>query len=86
MAKARKRVAKSAAARRKTKTRAKTRKASTRKSKARKPTAKRPARKRRPKGGIIDKVSSGVQVLTDSFQESFKMQRKLGTRAGTGEG
>jgi phage protein D len=91
MAKARKRVANARIAKRKPSTKAKTRKASVRKSKARKTktrksAAKRPARKRRPKQGIADKLASGVQVLADSFEESAKMRRKMGTRTGIGEG
>lgn len=98
MPKARKRVAKAGAARRKSRTKAKsrkakTRKASTRKSKAgktkarkTKSAAKRPARKRRPKQGIAATLASGVQVVADSFEESADMRRKMGTRTGIGEG
>jgi hypothetical protein len=91
MAKARKRATKAAAARRKTKTKAKTRKAGARKSKARKTkarksAAKRTTRKRRPKQGIAGTLASGVQIVADSFDESAKMRAKIGTRAGIGEG
>ena len=91
MAKARKTAAKARKAKRNSSTNSKTRGASTRKAKARKTTprksaAKRPTRKRRPKQGIADKLASGVQVVADSFEESAKMQRDMGTRVGIGEG
>ena len=84
MAKARK-AAKSRKAKRKSPAKTKTRKAGarkakTRKSKPRKAAAKRkPARKRRKPEGVVEAVQK-------SFEDSTKMQERVGTRWGIGEG
>jgi len=94
MAKARK-AAKGRKAKRKSAAKAKRRKVSARKAATRKSktkakprkAAKRKApRKRRKEEGVTTKLAEGVEAIQESFEESAKMQERLGTRWGTGEG
>lgn len=94
MAKARKLASKSRKTKRKTasKTKPAKRKASARKAKAgkskhRKAAAKKkPARKRRKQEGVVDTLVDGIEAVQKGFEDSAKMQERIGTRWGTGEG
>jgi hypothetical protein len=91
MAKARKTAAKgkrkATSKKKSTARKAGARKAKTRKSKPRKAAAKKkPARRRRKQAGVVDTLVEGVEAVQKSFEDSAKMQERVGTRWGTGEG
>jgi hypothetical protein len=92
MAKARKTSAKSRTkAKTRTKRKSLARKASgkktARKSKARKAPARKSAtRRRRKQEGVVDTLADGAETVQKSFEDSAKMQERIGTRWGTGKG
>jgi hypothetical protein len=50
-------------------------------------TAVRTARsKPRKKKGVMQKIASAAQIVTDSMKEASEMQQKAGTRGGLSEG
>ncbi|HET7678597.1 MAG TPA: hypothetical protein VFK79_00505 [Xanthobacteraceae bacterium] len=63
------------------------RKSKARKSKARKAPARKSAtRRRRKQEGVVDTLVDGVESVQKGFEDSAKMQERVGTRWGTGEG
>jgi hypothetical protein len=58
-----------------------------RKSKARKASARKSAtRRRRKQEGVVDTLADSVETVQKGFEDSAKMQGRVGTRWGTGEG
>jgi hypothetical protein len=58
-----------------------------RKSKARKAPARKSAtRRRRKQEGVVDTLVDGVESVQKGFEDSAKLQERVGTRWGTGEG
>jgi hypothetical protein len=58
-----------------------------RKSKARKAPARKSAtRRRRKQEGVVDTLADGAETVQKSFEDSAKMQERIGTRWGTGKG
>ena len=86
MAKARKSVGKAKKSKREV---IRSTKRGTLKERAQAKSQKRPDRKARPKmrnEGLVAKVTSGVQTVADTLQESNEMARKMGPRGGLSEG